>query len=309
MVADAERTHLGASTPGKDQARATITKTTITPAPGTDDSADAAELSKPKVSLRERVLGSSHGELAAATEPYNGPSILRFIMSVMLTSLCLLTVGGAILLLLLWQQERASGVLTSQIDRTWDLFDLLRQIERWVAFAVIPVAVAWLALATINVRRATGQLRNPVIAAGSLVVGVAGVWLIGSEIIGESSDWLGKASGLVLQAVFLAIPLLAIERVTGSAEARHRPIRATYLISVVFLAHMQFLGGLSTIDQTSGADEWGKLGAYLVIGALLQVLGALSANEAARSIEEGTDNRYQLRNRFGESLLAQAVRS
>jgi hypothetical protein len=39
------------------------------------------------------------------------------------------------------------------------------------------------------------------------------------------------------------------------------------------------------------------------------VLGTLSANEAARAIEEGTEHRYQLRHRFGESLLAQAVRS
>jgi hypothetical protein len=38
------------------------------------------------------------------------------------------------------------------------------------------------------------------------------------------------------------------------------------------------------------------------------VLGALSANEAARSIEEGTTHRYELRHRFGESLLAQAAR-
>ena len=44
----------------------------------------------------------------------------------------------------------------------------------------------------------------------------------------------------------------------------------------------------------------------MIICALLQVLGSLSVNEAARSIEEGTDSRFQLRNRFGESLLAQA---
>ena len=35
----------------------------------------------------------------------------------------------------------------------------------------------------------------------------------------------------------------------------------------------------------------------------------LSVGEAARAIEEGTEHRYQLRHRFGESLLAQAVRS
>jgi hypothetical protein len=308
MVAGAERDQPGASTPGKDEARKTITRTTITPAPGTEESDRSTKPTGPKESLLGRMRGPGHGELAAAQKPFEGPSTLRFIMSVMLTLLCLLTVGGAMLLLLLWQQERASGVLTTQVERTWDLFELLRQVERWLAFAVIPIALAWLALGTLNVRRATGQFRNPVIAAGSLVVGLAGVWMVGSEIVAEADDWLGKGSGFVLQVVFLAIPLLAIERVTDSAEARHRPIRATFVIAVLYVAHLQFLGGLSTVDQTSGADEWGPLGAYLVIGALLQVLGALSANEAARSIEEGTDNRYQLRQRFGESLLAQAVR-
>jgi hypothetical protein len=126
--------------------------------------------------------------------------------------------------------------------------------------------------------------------------------------VAEADDWVGEVSGFVLQAIFLAIPLLALERVAQAAEARHRPLRWTYLIGVVFVAHLQFLGGLSTIDQSSTADEWGRLGAYLVIGALIQVLGTLAANEAARAIEEGTDHRYQLRQKFGESLLAQAAR-
>jgi hypothetical protein len=305
MVADAERPHVGVSTPGQEQARATITKTTITPAPGTEPAGDDAPNEKP--SLRERLLRGEHGELTAALKPFEGSSIVRFIMSALLSVLCLLTVGGAILLLLLWQQDRSSGVLTSQVDRTWELFDLLREIERWVAFAVIPVATAWIALATVNVRRATGNLRNPVIAAGSLPAGLLGVWVVGREIVATSDEWLGQTSGYVLQVIPLAFVLLIMERVTDAAEARHRPLRAAFVISVVFLAHLQFLGGLSTIDQTSGADEWGPLGAYLIIGALLQALGSLSVNEAARSIEEGTDNRYRLRERFGESLLAQAA--
>jgi hypothetical protein len=76
----------------------------------------------------------------------------------------------------------------------------------------------------------------------------------------------------------------------------------------VYLAQMQFLGGVSTVEQTADPTEWGRLGAYLVIGALLQVLGSLAANEAARAIEDGTGHRFRLRQRFGESLLAQAER-
>jgi len=78
-------------------------------------------------------------------------------------------------------------------------------------------------------------------------------------------------------SMFLAIPLIALERVAEAAEARHRPLRATYVIAVVYIAHLQGLGGLSTIEKTTDPEEWGQLGAYLLIGGLIAVLGTLSA--------------------------------
>lgn len=294
------------STERREAARATITKTTITPAPGTPE--PEPEPRPKRRSLRERIGTRVHGDLTAAEPPFEAGRILRLATSFMLSALCLLTVGGAILVLLLWQQDRASGVLASQLERTWELFDGLRVIERWLAFAVVPVATAWIAVAAMNVRRATGQRRNPVVAAASLPIGLIGAWICGREIVGTADDWVGQAAGFVLQAVFLAIPLLALLRVAQVAEARNRPLRAAYLVGVAFLAQVQFLGGLSTVDQASPADEWGRLGAYLIIGALLLVLGALSVNEAARAIEDGTRHRFELRNRFGESLLSQAAR-
>lgn len=291
------------STARRDEARATITKTTITPAPGSHVPTEEPT----RRSLRERWAAKSHGELAAAQQPF-AVGMLRLVLATMLAALCLLTVAGAVLVLLLWQQDRASGVLTTQLERTWDLFDVLRAVERWFAFAVLPVATAWIAIAAVNVRRATGIRRNPVVAALSLPVGVLGAWLIGREIIADADDWVGRASGFVLQAIFLAIPLLALLRLAQAAEARHRPLRVAYVVGVAHLAQVQFLAALSTTDQASPAEDWGRLGAYLIIGALIQVIGALSANEAARAIEEGTDHRYELRHRFGESLLAQAAR-
>jgi len=294
--------HLGASTQRVDQARQTVTRTTVTPSPG----AESPQLPNPpaRQSMLGRLRKSQHGELTTAREPYAGASALRMILAVLTSALWLLTIAGAILILLLWQQDRTSGVLSSQLDRTWDLVDALREVERWVAFAAIPIATAWIALAAVNVHRATGKRRNAIVAAASLPAGLFGVWLVGSQIVAKADDWVGEAAGLVLQATLLAIPLLALERVAHAAEARHQPLRASYVIGVVYLAQLQFLGGLSTVDQTSEPDRWGRLGAYLVIGGLLQVLGALSVNEAARAIEEGTDNRFQLRQRFGESLLA-----
>ena len=295
--------HLGGSTPRVDEARRSVTRTTVTKAPGQEAVATPDTPSKP--SLLSRLWQSQHGELTVAREPYPGANVMRLAMAVLMSVLWILTIAGAVLLLLLWQQDRASGVLSSQLDRTWDLFDNLRVIERWVAFALIPISTAWIAVAAVNVHRATGKRRNAVVAAASLPLGLFGVWIVGSQIIAEADDWVGQAAGYVLQAIFVAVPLLALERVARVAEARHGPLRASYVMAVTYLAVLQFLGGLSTIDQASEPDQWGRLGAYLVIGGLIMVLGALSVNESARAIEEGTDNRFQLRQRFGESLLAQ----
>lgn len=302
-----DQQHRFGSTQRREEARATITKTTITPAPGSESLPDD-ESAKRGLGDRMRKRREGHGELTAAEEPYSIASKLRLALATMLSALVLLTVGGAILVLLLWQQDRASGVLTSQLERTWDLFDALREIERWLAFATLPLATVWAGLAAVNVRRATGIPRNPIVAAASVPIGAIGVWVIGDRVVAEADDWVGQLSGFVLQCVFLAIPLLAMLRLAQAAEARNRPLRAAYLVAAGYVAQLQFLAGLSTADQQSPPEEWGELGAYLIIGALIQLLGALSINEAARAIEEGTRHRFELRNRFGESLLAQAAR-
>jgi hypothetical protein len=226
---------------------------------------------------------------------------LRVAMTTLLTFCCLLTVGGSILVLLLWRQDNEAGVRTSDLDRTWELFGHLRDIERLVAFGVVPVAAAWIVMATLNVRRATGQRRSPIVAAASLPIGLAGVWFVGSELVTADQTTTTRAAGFALQVVFLAIPLLALERIVEAAEARHRPLRAVFLIGAGYLAQLEFLHAVSTTEENRNPDEWGRLGAYLV-------MGTLAANEAARAIEDGTEHRFQLRQRFGESLLAQAQR-
>lgn len=290
-----------------------ITRTTITPSPGAvstvADSDSGRKSKRPKPAGQGRpAFGrrrTGRNELAAALPPHPGAHILRTAIALLLGALCLLTVFGAILMLLLWQQDNASGVLSTQLDRTWNLFDAVRDIERILAFAVIPVACAWIALAAVNAKRATGRRRDPILAALSLPVGLAGIWLIGAEIVAEANDWIGEAAGVALQAVFAAIPFLALERIAEVAEARHGPLRTAYVMGVLYLIDLQFLGAISTVEETAAADEWGRLGAYLLIAALIQVLGSLSANEAMRAIEEGTDHRFQLRHKFGESVLAQ----
>ena len=236
--------------------------------------------------------------------PLPGVAPLRNVLALALAVLAVLTLTGGVLMLLLWRQERSSGVLTNQIDRTWNLFEDLGLIEQIVAVVALGVATAWMALAIINVSRVTS--RNPIAALLCLTLpaSVAAVMGIRSTVVIPSDDWIGAAGGIALQALVLVFPLIALEYGAGLVDARRRPHRAAYAIAVLLLAHFEFLGGLSTVEFTDDPDEWGLLAAYLVLAALLQVLGAMAANETCRSFEEASEHRFESRRAFGESVLA-----
>jgi hypothetical protein len=268
--------------------------------------APASSQSGPWKRLVGRLTGASAEANPAAVPPLPGAAELRITIGVMLGLLSLLSVGGAILLLLVWQQSRASGVLTTQLDRTWDLLDTLQLIERWVAFGLVLVAMVWIALAALNAGRATGVRRNPVVAALSLPACLFGVWWLGNELVAGSDDWADRLGGWLGQVACLAVFAIVIDRIANAADSRHGPWRTAFMVSAVFLAHLQFLGGLSTIERADAVDQWGRYGAYLLIGGLIQVVGALAINESERAIEDATLHRYELRSRFSESLLAQA---
>lgn len=254
----------------------------------------------------EKVTVVKPRELSAAQPPYPGSRLIRLGVGGMLFLLSLLTLAGAVVILLLWQQYRDHGVLTTQVDRAWNIIDDLRLVERYLAWAVVPVALAWIVLATLNARRATGHRRSPIVPALALVVGIAGIWIIGAEIVAPAETWIERSVGYVLQAVGVAIPLLALERVAEMAESRRRPMHVTALLAIAFVIVLQELGGLSTIERTIDPEQWGMLGVRLVILALIQALGALAANEATRAIEDGSKHRFNLRSRFSESVLHQA---
>jgi hypothetical protein len=232
--------------------------------------------------------------------------MLRIATATALGALAMITLGAGVVLLLLWRQDRTSGVLSTQVERAWDLVDLLRGFELLIAVAVVPVAMAWAALATLNVRRATARRCNPVFAALSVPVAVGAVWAAGAAVVAPADDWPAATGGLILQATALALPVLVLERVARAAEGPRRPLRATYVAAVAYVAHLQGLGGLSTIERTDDPEPWGRLSAYLIMAALIQVFGAIAANEACRSIEGASQHRYELRRKFGESVLLQA---
>jgi hypothetical protein len=255
----------------------------------------------------DRVTGVVRRDRQPPRPPIPGAQMLRVTLGLLMATMCLLSVGGAVLLLLLWQQGRSSGVLTTQLDRTWDLIDTVQVIERWAAFGLVPVAMCWLALSAVNVRRATGIRRNPALVAGVLAAGVFGVWWVGREFVAGSDDPLNQGGGWAIQIAILAVVVIFVDRIATAADARHGPLRLALVVVAGYLAHLQFLGALSTIDRDTSTDRWGEFGAYLLMGGLVQVVGALAVNEAERSIEDATDHRYELRSRFSESLLAQAA--
>jgi hypothetical protein len=263
----------------------------------------------PKASLRERLFprhAHTNTDLIPARPPITGSHFLRFGVSFLLGALAMFTLGAGVLLLLLWQEERESGVLSNQIDRAWELFDTLRRVELIVAVAVVPLATAWAALATLNVRRATARRCNPVIAALSIPVAVAGVWALGASVVAPADDWATATGGILLQALVLAVPVILLERVATAAEGPRRPLRMTYLAALAYIAIVQGLGALSTIAASNDPDEWARLASYLIMAALVQILGAIAVNEACRSIEGASAHRFALRKAFGENVLLQA---
>ena len=123
---------------------------------------------------------------------------------------------------------------------------------------------------------------------------------------GADQGYQRRATGLAAPVgVAVALPLLVLERLADAAAARHRPGRVAAVMSLGFVVVVQLSGGLATIDRTTDLHGWGRSGALVLIAALIQVLGALAFTEAGRALEEGTQHRYELRSRFGESVLMQ----
>jgi hypothetical protein len=100
--------------------------------------------------------------------------------------------------------------------------------------------------------------------------------------------------------------VVVLERVAAAAEGPRRPLRLTYVAAVVYLAILQGPGALSTIVPTGDPEEWARLGTYLIIAALMQILGTIAVNEALRSIDGASAHRYALRKAFGENVMVQA---
>ena len=246
-------------------------------------------------------------ELITIREPLPGATVMRMVAGVGMGVLVALSLAAGVLLLLLWQQDRSSGVLSTQVDRTWELVGHLQRIEAVVALLIVPFATAWAALATLNVRRVTGARRNPILVAATVPLAIGLAWYVGDRVTGPADDGVATGVGIALQVAVLAIVLVPLERVAAATEAARRPLRTGFAVVALALVHLWVLDALSTIEETADPAVWGRLGAYLLAGALLQAMAALALNEGGRSIEDAAQHRFNLRRTFGATIVGAAA--
>ena len=97
-------------------------------------------------------------------------------------------------------------------------------------------------------------------------------------------------AGFAAQAIVLYLPFAVLQRSANAVNVRRNPILLTYAVGVLLLVHMQGLGGLSTLSETSDRVQAGQLAGYLAIGALLQLIATFSVEESTRSISDAAEN-------------------
>ena len=219
-----------------------------------------------------------------------GTDALRFAIVIALAGLALLSVVGGAVMLLFWLEARDSVVLPGQRDRAWDTLEALRGAAGVVGVVTIALVTIWTFAAVLNVRLATGERRNPLIAAAAWPAACVAVWIL-ADRLGEDPSAGRTVATLAAQAAVLYVPFLLLERTADSAGARRTPIRMTFVYAVVLLVYAQGLVTLSDATVTVTSFEFGRLAGYLGLGAIVLLLSTLSVTEACRSI--GNAARYE----------------
>ncbi|MGK0274548.1 MAG: hypothetical protein ACI9N0_000925 [Ilumatobacter sp.] len=214
--------------------------------------------------------------------------VLGLVITAGLAGLSLISVVGALVTFLFWQEMRDGALLATENERAWDILALLQDVERSVAFGVVVVVTLWTVVAISNVRMASGRRRNPILAALMWPATAAAIWFVGDRLVAEG-DAVRVIAGFAAQAFVLYLPFALLQRSAKAVDARRNPILLTYGIGVLLLVHIQGLGGLSTLSETSEPTQIARLVGYLAIGALLQLVATFSAAESARSIGDAAE--------------------
>lgn len=214
--------------------------------------------------------------------------IVGVVITAGLAGLSLINVVGALVTFLFWQEMRDGAILATENERAWDILALLQDVERPVAFVVVVVVSLWTFVAVSNVRMASARRRNPILAALMWPATAAAIWFVADRLVDEG-DAVRVIAGFAAQAFVLYLPFALLQRSAKSVGARRNPILLTYAVGVLLLVHIQGLGGLSTLSETSEPTQVARLVGYLAIGALLQLVAAFSAAESTRSIGDAAE--------------------
>ncbi|MFT4866437.1 MAG: hypothetical protein ACI8RE_002635 [Ilumatobacter sp.] len=215
--------------------------------------------------------------------------IVGVVVTAGLAGLSLISVIGALMMFLFWQEMRDGALLAAENEQALDVFALLQSVERSVALAVVVVVGLWTFVAVSNVRMASGRRRNPILAALMWPAAAAAIWVVADRLIvdGDAGSVIG---GIAAQAVVLYAPFALLQRSASAVNVGQSPILMTYAVGVLLLVYVQGLSGLSSVSATSEPAEVGQLVGYLAFGALLQLVATFSATEFLRSISDAAKN-------------------
>jgi len=218
-----------------------------------------------------------------------GVRVVGFVVSAGLAGLSLLSMVGALVTFLFWQEMRGGALGSTENERVWDILALLQDVERSVAVVVLVVASLWTFAAVSNIRMASGRRRNPILAFWMWPATAAAVWAVADRLIVEG-DAVRVVAGFAAQAILLSLPFALLQRSAQAVNVRRNPILLTFVVWMLLLVHVQGLAGLSTLSETSESVQVARLAGYLAIGALLQLVATFSAAESTRSMSNAAEN-------------------
>ena len=236
-----------------------------------------------------------------------GADLLRLCMVTLLAGLALLTMVGSAIAVMFWNESDDGVLLPGQRMRAWDALEVLQTAARVVAIGLVALVTIWTFVAVCNARLASGRRRNPVVAAAAWPAAAVGLWIVADRLVADQPAGV-MAVGFAVQAAILYVPFFLLERSADAVGARRTPIGITYIIGVVLLVYLQAIGSLSTI-QESAETNFGRLAAYLGIGALLQLLSTLAVTEACRTLDAATAREAETVNALVDQRDAAALRT